>query len=177
MSDQLKAILEQIEALDELKQATLKSYISKAVDDMKHLDVAAKRAGAAEDDEMESALQDKKEKRETGIASANSRTFGKKEVDESLEDESGLENIIEQIDSLDEASKKELAACMDDEDDEEKEEEDPNKKSPVRESVEALVSAILDGGDATQAFNIAMAEKVTGVMDAMKVDIASQLTK
>lgn len=317
MSEELKAILEQIEALDELKQATLKSYISKAKEDKRELDSAAKKAGAAEDEGTESLLQNKKEKRQAGIENAQSRTFGKKavdeaviyiqhkdsngnvhvlsssgkhvalnkgtsslanvmhsapghagsgttekssvlntaiksahdkgkdavlsaakkttgldwkhhsvtestELDEAAEDTStndlgldkfsqdalvkhkaklkrekndfamtnklnqkpvaegleGLEDIIEQIEALDEVSKKELAACMDqDEDDKGIEDKEDAKKIKMKESVEALVSAILDDGDASAAFNTAMAEKVTGVMDAMKVDIASQLTK
>lgn len=256
MSEELKAILEQIEALDELKQATLKSYIAKALDDDKHLDVAAKRAGAAEDDEMESALQAKKENRETGITSAKSRIFGKKAVEEAVkyvqdghkiprgyemtangrivkkspgpdtsntgvggdgpkyppkvvkmkESLEGLEDIIEQIEALDEISKNTLGSYikkakgsmvgsaqvmgMDSkttsQNTQDRAEQNLSKRGRgintavdrlTKESVEALVSSILDDGDASQAFNAAMAEKVTSSMDVMKVDIASRLTK
>lgn len=50
---------------------------------------------------------------------------------------------------------------------------------PAKESVEAFVSAILDGDEetATSAFNQAMGEKLTHSIDAMKIEIASTISK
>ena len=50
-------------------------------------------------------------------------------------------------------------------------------KEQNNESVESLVSAILDNDEtsATDAFNVAMAEKLQARLDDMKVDIAREL--
>lgn len=49
----------------------------------------------------------------------------------------------------------------------------------TKESVEAMVSAVLDGDQesASAAFGLAMGEKLTDRMDAMKIEIASTLAK
>lgn len=51
--------------------------------------------------------------------------------------------------------------------------------APKRESIESMVSAILDGdGETAQsAFQQAMGEKITDNMDAMKIEIAGSLGK
>lgn len=49
----------------------------------------------------------------------------------------------------------------------------------IKESVQEVISAVLDGDDATAtvAFNQAMGEKLTDKMDAMKIEIANTLAK
>lgn len=49
----------------------------------------------------------------------------------------------------------------------------------TKESLESMVSAVLDGDQesASAAFGLAMGERLTDKMDAMKIEIASTLTK
>ena len=105
-----------------------------------------------------------------------------------------VEDIIEAIDQLDELSKETLTSYIDKAKDArqkyvgtsvaadlsdgiKKATKKLSNKKLTKESIESLVSAVLDGDQesASAVFSLAMSEKISGRMDSIKQEIASSL--
>jgi len=106
--DEINELVENIEQLDELSKATLGSYVKKATDDVSHDSFMAGSLSATK--KPGSLKFDKKSfKRQTGISKAVDK-LTKEDLDNMSEDE--INELVENIETLDELSKKTLGSYI-----------------------------------------------------------------